>query len=287
MTANDARRRPGWQDPGPAGPLMAEGADGASTPLAWLPDVADHCAQTRPPMVVIRHLVQVLKDRPGLALFELERDNWARPVTADKVWRAARAASPERWESAEPTVRFRDGAIRTSWLHRDGFSTPRRRIPAVTAQTELRGAPGAVVLLDELAQSGQPASALRRHPVFRLAILASDAAALFGYGVAPVANPAPVVLLRLADAAPAGLAVQHEAPELKPAKAPHEKWTPAHRAELLRQFKALQDHDPRAAVAGLHAQLGEAWGYKQNSVKNFLADARKEGKPPTSKLHRA
>ncbi|MEY4751363.1 MAG: hypothetical protein RIQ60_3577 [Pseudomonadota bacterium] len=194
-------RRPSTAGSEPAGPLMAEcSGGGQAVPLAWLPDVVTHCTETRPGRVALQHLSTALMGRPGLALFELQRDAWAWPVTEEKVWREARTASPEHWAWVDNRWNP-DGSMRRAVLRELDSGFGRRLIPAVTAQTELQGVPGALALMAELTESGQPVVGLLRQPVFRLAILASDAAELFGYGAAPVASPAPKVPLRLVSVA--------------------------------------------------------------------------------------
>lgn len=201
MKANDAKRQHGWQDPGAAGPLMTEGDGGQSLPLAWLPDVLRHCAKTLPDKVAAQLIAQKLKARNGLALFELQPGDWARRVTDERIWIAGKPAHaagfvygrsngrqqiPVRWAVSSETTRSR------TW--RD--ATPER--------PEVRGPAGAVSLMVERALIGNPVDQLIRNPVFRLAILATDAAELFGYLASGAEQARPVApVMRLVRLGPA------------------------------------------------------------------------------------
>jgi hypothetical protein len=73
-------------------------------------------------------------------------------------------------------------------------------------------------------------------------------------------------------------AIQFEpapAVELKPTKAPNDKWTPADYAEMLRQYEYLTDvQKEKADVA--RQQIADAWGYEPDSIRGFVTKARKQ-----------
>lgn len=64
------------------------------------------------------------------------------------------------------------------------------------------------------------------------------------------------------------------APELKRTKEPHDDWTDADYAELLRQHESLTTGPGKILAKTAWAMLGEAWGYKVNSIKKYLQTAR-------------
>jgi hypothetical protein len=113
----------------------------------------------------------------------------------------------------------------------------------------------------------------RARPYGGVAMLASTAAELFGFGVEQPTKPAaPVVPLRrvLPEAAPPVCLV--------PTKRPGEEWTPADYAALLHQFERLTTGPAKQKALSAHDELGKAWGYSANSIRPYLVEARKQRK---------
>lgn len=117
-----------------------------------------------------------------------------------------------------------------------------------------------------------------------LAILESDAITLFPelFDHAPPegVTAAGQVLTLVQSDGQAGTDVQ-----LRPSKKPDELWKDSDYKTLLDQFKALQGKRVKAAAA--HQMLAEAWGYKPNSIKQFLTTARGLPMAVGRSVHRA
>lgn len=165
---------------------MTEGDGGQSLPLAWLPDVLRHCAKTLPDKVAAQLIAQKLETRNGIALFELQRGDWARRVTDERVWIAGKPAQAAGFVYSRSNG---NQQLPRKWVSSSEASHLRTWRDAEPERTEVRGAAGAVSLMVALALIVNPVDQLIRNPVFCLAILATDAAELFGYGEAPAGQP--------------------------------------------------------------------------------------------------
>lgn len=177
------------------GRLLAEGEtpDAEGIPLVWLPDVVAHCQKTRPSRPALRYVVQQLQGKSNLKLFRLVKGDWAEPVSNDTVLREARPHQPEHDGLFDNRVNP-DGSMKRSVSMGREPETIRRHVPEQKAVSEIRGISGVLSWLsDELGPTA--ATRLYEFPCGRVALLASDAAELFGFGVEPPARPAPVVQL--------------------------------------------------------------------------------------------
>lgn len=280
-------------DSGRWGPLLAENPNDPDKPLrlARLADVVRHCEADMPLRVAIERVLQRLDTLKGLPLYELKPGCWADPITETlPVWRPGRAGQAARSEPIRPNS---FGAT-SEWMaelrpsHNFRMDERFRAIPAVPPVIELRGLSDALPWLRSCWDKITDPAALdawkgKPQRQGRLAILATDAAELFGYGVEVKPAPAAVVPLRPDAArvdseqlpqsvqAPALHLAQPE-PGLPTAPAADTEDLPTRRRRAVAMLRELEGQ----GLKGIRLQVADAFDISQRTVGKWLEAVEKE-----------
>ncbi|WP_157118850.1 hypothetical protein [Azohydromonas lata] len=222
------------------GPLKAEGEDGRGVALVRLADMVRYFVNAKeiPLKPAAKRVIAVLQEHGPLQLYKLRPGDWASLVEEDARWLC---------QADQLVISFWDTQPTRNWVGWNGFLA---------------------ALHEFWVDIAEKPSDLDMFEVSEVAMSARDAQTL---GLMP--TPAPVLTLA---PAPAVAGSSPPVPELRPAKSPGDVWTPAHLAELLRQFQQLTASPYKLKAEVAHAEIGNAWAMAPNSVKAYLSKARKE-----------